>query len=579
MITSFLSLIIAIAASELLYRESNFTVGCSPGCGSGINSIGQCTKKTANSWSQRKIENKLCFPRVEYTNITGPVIPCEGGLTLRYKLCAVSASNCVPAFQANQQMLCKIIRRNDFLNGAFTKTKKVDVDCGVDKKHQDFFINTPAFCSAELDEEKTWKIGIIGKETTQLLTVMDINLLSFKKLQFRSFDKDENKNCEACTCKGNSDNCSHARIKTKDSKEYIEITIIMNTKGKPAIEGLKYWRNHVDIILSDASGGRPSDTLLSNDHRNVTAIMVEQFSAQRKDENVFFKVTDKDKLGYKIRLPLDALRGLESWTSINLRLALGDTEKVLGTFENSKATTPVWVIVVSVLGSLAACAVAIVLYYKCFKTDSKDNSSPEHVPLRNESMRDSKAKLNLILRSASQKTKTHVHECFIEPHLIKRTGEVLGKGQYGIVSVGIYESKKVCIKACKNDGDIKELFEEAVPMKHFEHENVMKLVGVSLDDQNPEIILPFMDLGDLHTYLRKEENEISYPKAVKFSLMAARGMQYLASKNIIHRDLAARNCLLENIVNLNDKKSINLKISDFGLSRHVDSNYDNNLYQ
>ena len=104
------------------------------------------------------------------------------------------------------------------------------------------------------------------------------------------------------------------------------------------------------------------------------------------------------------------------------------------------------------------------------------------------------------MRSASDKTKTHVHECFIEPNLITRTGQILGKGQYGVVSVGLYENKKVCIKACKNDGDIKDLFEEAVPMKHFEHENVMKLVGVSLDGDNPEIILPFMDLGDLHTY-------------------------------------------------------------------------------
>ena len=249
MIFSFLSLISSIAASELLYRESDFTVGCSPGCGSGINSIGQCTKKTANSWQQRKTGSNLCFPRVEYTNITGPVIPCEGGLTLRYKLCAVNAPNCVPAFQANQRMLCKILRRDDFLNGTGLKKKSVDFKCGVDKKHQDFVIRTPNFCTDNLNTEKVWKIGIVGKETVNLLTAMNINLLSFGKLQFRSFDKDENKNCEVCTCKSSSGSCSHARIKTKDTKDYIEITIIMNNNDKAAIDGLKYWRNHVVVIL------------------------------------------------------------------------------------------------------------------------------------------------------------------------------------------------------------------------------------------------------------------------------------------------------------------------------------------
>lgn len=53
-------------------------------------------------------------------------------------------------------------------------------------------------------------------------------------------------------------------------------------------------------------------------------------------------------------------------------------------------------------------------------------------------------------------------------------------------------------------------------------------------------------------------------------------MEYLSSKNVIHRDLAARNCLLEHI----DGGRTNLRISDFGLSKHVDNHYaDYDIYK
>ena len=49
----------------------------------------------------------------------------------------------------------------------------------------------------------------------------------------------------------------------------------------------------------------------------------------------------------------------------------------------------------------------------------------------------------------------------------------------------------------------------------------------------------------------------------------ARGMEYLSSKSVIHRDLAARNCLLERTAT----GHLNLRISDFGLSKVIDDHY------
>ena len=67
-----------------------------------------------------------------------------------------------------------------------------------------------------------------------------------------------------------------------------------------------------------------------------------------------------------------------------------------------------------------------------------------------------------------------------------------------------------------------------------------------------------------------------------FALQAARGMQYLTRKHVIHRDLAARNCLLESVNGsrrlkhdgtMPRKQIINLRISDFGLSKHLEEHY------
>lgn len=87
--------------------------------------------------------------------------------------------------------------------------------------------------------------------------------------------------------------------------------------------------------------------------------------------------------------------------------------------------------------------------------------------------------------------------------------------------------------------------------------------------------MELMSGGDFLSYLRKQ-GDISMKKLLKFSVDAAAGMEYLASKNIIHRDLAARNCLIGS--------ADILKISDFGMSRMVEEGdirftvFDNRLY-
>ena len=52
--------------------------------------------------------------------------------------------------------------------------------------------------------------------------------------------------------------------------------------------------------------------------------------------------------------------------------------------------------------------------------------------------------------------------------------------------------------------------QEAVAMKGFNHANLLNLIGVCLpSDSSPQIIVPYMDRGDLHTFLRRHNPDMA----------------------------------------------------------------------
>ena len=53
---------------------------------------------------------------------------------------------------------------------------------------------------------------------------------------------------------------------------------------------------------------------------------------------------------------------------------------------------------------------------------------------------------------------------------------------------------------------IEEFLKEAIVMKNFKHPNVLPLLGVVIKENIPYVILPFMDNGDLKTFVSNEKN-------------------------------------------------------------------------
>ncbi|XP_075463030.1 tyrosine-protein kinase receptor UFO-like isoform X2 [Ascaphus truei] len=200
------------------------------------------------------------------------------------------------------------------------------------------------------------------------------------------------------------------------------------------------------------------------------------------------------------------------------------------------------------------------------------------------SRRTTEATLNRL--GISDDLKEKLRDVMVDRHKLA-LGKTLGEGEFGSVMEGQLNQDdyilKVAVKTMKiaicTRTEMEDFLSEAVCMKEFDHLNVMRLIGVCLQNTenegypSPVVILPFMKHGDLHSFLlysRLGETPVFLPTQtlVKFMTDIASGMDYLSSKNFIHRDLAARNCMLN--------ENMNVCVADFGLSKKI---YNGDYYR
>ncbi|KAK5643062.1 hypothetical protein RI129_006907 [Pyrocoelia pectoralis] len=154
--------------------------------------------------------------------------------------------------------------------------------------------------------------------------------------------------------------------------------------------------------------------------------------------------------------------------------------------------------------------------------------------------------------------------------------EVIGVGGFGKVYRGIWKNREVAVKAARQDPDseisvtLANVLKEAKLFCLLQHENIVSLEGVCLQEPNLCLILEYCRGGSLNRVLtgRKIRPDV----LVDWAIQIARGMDYLhcgAPISLIHRDLKSSNVLLSEEIANDDLQFKTLKITDFGLAREV----------
>ncbi|XP_038981815.1 cysteine-rich receptor-like protein kinase 6 [Phoenix dactylifera] len=143
----------------------------------------------------------------------------------------------------------------------------------------------------------------------------------------------------------------------------------------------------------------------------------------------------------------------------------------------------------------------------------------------------------------------------------------LGEGGFGAVYKGLLpDGREIAVKrlSATSSQGFRELRNELVLVAKLQHRNLVRLLGVCLEEQEKLLVYEYVPNRSLDTILfdREKREQLNWGKRNKIIGGISRGLQYLHEESqlkIIHRDLKASNILLD--------ADLNPKISDFGLAR------------
>lgn len=108
----------------------------------------------------------------------------------------------------------------------------------------------------------------------------------------------------------------------------------------------------------------------------------------------------------------------------------------------------------------------------------------------------------------------------------------------------------------RNEENKRSLMEEGSIMANLNHERVVKLLGVIMEDRDCSLVMELIPRGNLLVMLETVTVPISVKGRIILEILEA--MMYLTEKKIIHKDIKPENILVD--------KDFHIKIADLGLA-------------
>ncbi|EQC31209.1 TKL protein kinase [Saprolegnia diclina VS20] len=147
------------------------------------------------------------------------------------------------------------------------------------------------------------------------------------------------------------------------------------------------------------------------------------------------------------------------------------------------------------------------------------------------------------------------------------SNRVLGQGHYGIVYEGTFRGLRVAVKKGPSSAAF-SLQNEINAMERCNSPYLLTLIAVSGRYTNyPQLVLEYMDGGNLREYLDKKREGESVPieySTLDVAWVLASALADLHRNGFVHRDLKSHNVLLSS--------ESYIKVADFGTARAADRN-------
>uniref|UniRef100_A0A670ZA31 Receptor interacting serine/threonine kinase 1 n=1 Tax=Pseudonaja textilis TaxID=8673 RepID=A0A670ZA31_PSETE len=137
----------------------------------------------------------------------------------------------------------------------------------------------------------------------------------------------------------------------------------------------------------------------------------------------------------------------------------------------------------------------------------------------------------------------------------------LNAGGFGTVSLCYHKNHGLVVLKTVYTGPQRtecntSLLEEGMIMHKLNHDRVVKLLGVILEDGNYSLVIEYLRKGDLMSVLKA--TSIPLPLKGRFIQEIIEGMLYLTEQGLVHKDLKPENILVD--------EEFHIKIADLGMA-------------